>query len=253
MELKTNFKSPFLRKIFSNPKHFSRRNKYPCNIAAFSKGLNISFNHPISFVIGENGCGKSTLVEAIADKCNFNLMGGSQNHFYKDNGPQNNSALSNFISLSWSTKIRTGFFMRAESYFNFATYVDALAKDDAGILSAYGGKSLHNQSHGESFLSLFQTRLDKGIYILDEPEAALSTNRQMAFLSLIHNLVKNHQSQFIIATHSPIILSYPYATIFRLDESGISEVKYEETEQYTLTRDFLNNPMRYLKYLLEDA
>jgi predicted ATPase len=140
--------------------------------------------------------------------------------------------------------VAEGFFMRAESFYNFATYIEQVSD-----LRAYGGQSLHQQSHGESFLSLFANRFEQGIYLLDEPEAALSPQRQLSFLSIIHELETPAHAQFVIATHSPIILSYPGAVLFSLDGDSIREIAYRETEHYRLTRDFLNAPERYLKHL----
>ena len=138
--------------------------------------------------------------------------------------------------------------MRAESFYNFATYLDQVSD-----MHAYGGKSLHHQSHGESFLALFDNRFEQGLYVLDEPEAALSPQRQLSFLKIIHNLEHPNQAQFIIATHSPILLAYPGATLYSFDENGIQETSYKETEHYSLTRDFLNAPERYFKHLFHDA
>jgi predicted ATPase len=147
--------------------------------------------------------------------------------------------------LAWTPKVTQGFFLRAESFFNFASYID-----DLSLQGAYGGKSLHGQSHGESFLSLFASRFRNGIFILDEPEAALSPQRQLTFLRIIHDLEAQGRSQLIIATHSPILLSYPTATIYSFDGDEISKVAAEDTEHVRLTRDFLNAPDRYLRRLL---
>ena len=137
--------------------------------------------------------------------------------------------------------------MRAESFYNFATYLDKVSN-----LRAYGGKSLHHQSHGESFLALFEHQFEQGLYILDEPEAALSPQRQLSFLKIIHELATPGQAQFIIATHSPILLSYPNAKILRFDDDGISHVKFEDTDHFSVTRDFLNNYKNRLIDLLVD-
>ena len=142
--------------------------------------------------------------------------------------------------------------MRAESFYNFASYIDEIAQEDSAVLQAYGGKSLHHQSHGESFLSLFVNHFNKGIYILDEPEAALSPNRQLAFLALIHDLDISGKAQFIIATHSPMLLSYPGSIIFSLDGEQIKEVDYKQTDHYRITKDFLENPDRYFRYLFTE-
>ena len=240
---------PFLKNIQTitelvNPK------KFPFSIPAFSQGLNIEFSRNVTFLVGENGSGKSTLLEAIAEGCGFNRSGGSRNHRYSSSDTSSN--LIDALRFSWLPKVTNGFFMRAESFFNFATYIDELAQEDSSILQAYGGKSLHQQSHGESFLSLFVNHFNQGIYILDEPEAALSPNRQLVFLALIHELETSGKAQFIIATHSPMLLTYPEAEIFSLDGNQISKIGYQETEHYQITRDFLNNPDHYFRYLFKE-
>jgi predicted ATPase len=158
------------------------------------------------------------------------------------------SALAQALRLTWRPKVSEGFFMRAESFYNFATYLEAVSD-----MRRYGGKSLHEQSHGESFISLFANRFEQGIYILDEPEAALSPQRQLTFLRIIHDLASPGHAQFVIATHSPIILSYPGAALYSLDGGGIREVAYRETPHYLITRDFLNSPERFFKHLFQPA
>lgn len=140
--------------------------------------------------------------------------------------------------------------MRAESFFNFASYIDELAIDDRRILGAYGGRSLHEQSHGESFLSLFNNQFENGIYILDEPEAALSPARILAFMAVINQLEKSGRAQFLIATHSPMLICYPGSTIYQFDENGVGETTYENTEHFILTKSFLDNPQSYLRHLM---
>ncbi len=148
------------------------------------------------------------------------------------------------LRLSWQPKVVEGFFLRAESFYNIATYLDEVSD-----MRRYGGKSLHQQSHGESFLSLFKHRFEQGLYVLDEPEAALSPQRQLSFLKIIHDLSTPGHAQFLIATHSPIILSYPGATLFSLDGNEIAEIDYRETKHFQITRDFLNSPERFFEHL----
>lgn len=221
---------------------------YPFNISVI-RDFPIVFKNNVTFLVGENGAGKSTILESIAFLCGFNLSGGNKNHLY--NQAKNEFDLHSYLTLSWREKTSNGFFMRAESFFNFASYIDTLAEEDNSILKAYGGKSLHKQSHGESFLSLFNNRLSKGLYILDEPEAALSPKRQLTFLAIINELEKSGNAQFIIATHSPILLSYPNSNILFLSDEGINEIDYKETEHYQLTKDFLDSPERYFKHLFK--
>ncbi|BBB47143.1 AAA family ATPase [Pelolinea submarina] len=237
---------PFLNSI-RTVENTANAQEYPFNIPAFSEGINMEFSSNVTFFVGENGSGKSTLLEAIAENCGFNVAGGNRNHYYQYHKTESN--LGSILRFSWLPKVTDGFFLRAESFFNFATYIDNLESDEPGVYDAYGGKSLHGQSHGEAFLALFENKFKKGIYILDEPEAALSPKRQLSFLVLMHELEKTGKAQFIIATHSPIILSYPEAIIYSFDQERITKVIYEETEHYQITKDFLMNPGLYHKHL----
>jgi predicted ATPase len=223
------------------------------HIPSLNEGLQLALKSNVTFFVGENGSGKSTLLEGIAEQCGFDLRGGNRNHNtntgYRFEGYE--SPLAAHLKLTWKPRrINEGFFMRAESFFNFASYIDELATEDPRILQAYGGRSLHEQSHGESFLSLFNNQFESGIYILDEPEAALSPARIMAFMSVINELERWGRAQFLIATHSPILICYPGATIYQFDESGVQETNYQETEHFTLTKSFLDNPELYLRHLM---
>jgi predicted ATPase len=217
---------------------------YPFNVPAFSHGIDLEFHTNVTFFVGENGSGKSTLLEALAECCGFDPEGGNRDHHRETFADR--SELAQALRLSWSPKVTEGFFMRAESFYNFASYIEKVSD-----LRAYGGKSLHEQSHGESFLALFANRFEQGIYILDEPEAALSPQRQLSFLKIIHDLEAPAHAQFLISTHSPIILGYPGAVLFSLDGDSIREIAYRDTEHYLVTRDFLNSPERYFKHLFE--
>ena len=206
----------------------------------------IEFTKPVTFLVGENGTGKSTLVEAIAVCMGFNAEGGTLNFSFST--CDSHSELYKYITV-WKTanRIKDGFFLRAESFYNVASYVD-----EVDVARYYGGKSLHDQSHGESFLALMENRFTgNGIYILDEPEAALSPNRLMRLMVLINELVKNN-SQFIISTHSPILMSFPGADVYQLSEEGIDLVSYQETEHFQITKTFINSPDKMLNYLLSD-
>jgi len=242
---------PFLSKISLPP----LSSGYLQNISSLNKGLNISLKTNVSFFVGENGSGKSTLLEGIAEQCGFSLRGGNRNHNlntgWRFDGYE--KPLARDLQLLWTPRrITEGFFMRAESFFNFASYIDELAEEEPRILNAYGGRSLHEQSHGESFLALFTNQFESGIYLLDEPEAALSPARILAFMSVINQLDKSGRAQFIIATHSPMLICYPGATIYQFSEDGVKETTYEDTEHYYLTKSFLNNPDLYLRHLDEE-
>lgn len=233
--------APFLRRVVTLPEKFDR-SRYPFNIRAFSQGIDLPFRTSVTFFVGENGSGKSTLLEALAGCCGFSPEGG--NHDPHREAFADRSDLAQALRLSWSPKVTDGFFMRAESFYNFATYIDEVSN-----LRAYGGKPLNQQSHGESFLALFGNRFEHGLYILDEPEAALSPQRQLSFLKIIHDLATSGHAQFLISTHSPIILGYPSAILYSLDGDTIREIAYRETEHYIVTRDFLNAPERFFKHL----
>ena len=221
-------------------------NEHPFNIPAISKLDVLSFHQDVTFIIGENGTGKSTIMEAIALALGFGPEGGTKNVQLQT--ADTVSRLHEYIRPIRSfSKPTDNYFLRAESFYNVATYMD-----EVGYLEGYGGQSLHQISHGEAFMATLTNKLrGHGLYILDEPEAALSPTRQMAALAAIHRLVED-ESQFIIATHSPILLSYPKSKIISLDNNEIKEIKYEDTEHYIITRSFLNNPSKMLKTLLNN-
>jgi predicted ATPase len=241
---------PFLSRI-SLPA--LRDGSYLQHITSLNNGLQLTLKNNVTFLVGENGSGKSTLLEGIAEQCGFSLRGGNRNHNFNTGHRFEGyeSALAAHLQLAWTPRrISEGFFMRAESFFNFASHIDDLAREDRGILKAYGGRSLHEQSHGESFLALFNNQFEAGIYILDEPEAALSPARILAFMSVIHQLDQSGRAQFLIATHSPMLICDPGATIYQFDEDGVSETTYQDTEHYSLTKSFLDNPAVYLRHLM---
>jgi len=227
---------------------------YPFSLDAVRTLETIDLHPRVTYIIGENGSGKSTLLEAIGVAMGFNAEGGSINF---DFGTRNtHSELYRYLRVAKGIKrFKTGFFLRAESFYNVATAIDVMDEEPGispPIIDSYGGVSLHEQSHGESFLALMMNRFGgNGLYILDEPEAALSPQRQLAVLSRIHELV-NDGSQFIIATHSPILMAYPDALIYNCGPGGLSRIDYEETEHYLVTRDFLMNRERMLRILLDN-
>jgi predicted ATPase len=226
------------------PERITAPDQFPFNLPAL-RGLGTLTLHPaVTFLVGENGSGKSTLLEALAVGSGFNAEGGSRNFRFETR--PSHSELHRALRIARSQRRpQDGFFLRAESFYNVATEVDAL-----GVAGSYGGKSLHEQSHGESFIALLMHRFQaEGLYFLDEPEAALSPARQMAALVRIHDLV-GEGSQFVIATHSPILMAYPNAMILAVGENGLAPIRYEETEHYTITRRFLNDPSGMLEKLL---
>lgn len=214
--------------------------KYPFNIDVVKKFDELKFNSHVTFLVGENGIGKSTFIEAIAVALGLPAEGGTENFRYET--INTTSELSNYLRIGIYNKPKMKFFLRAESFYNFSSEVQRLVEeDDYYTLYNYYGGNLHECSHGESFIKLVQNRFtDHGLYILDEPEAALSPQRQLSLLVLIDQLVKEG-SQFIIATHSPILISYRNGKILNLD-NNFEEVKYKETDIYSLYRIYLDNP-----------
>ena len=210
----------------------------------------LRFEAPVTFIVGENGVGKSTLIEAIAVNMGFNPEGGSVNFNFSTE--DSHSELHDHIRVGKGPRRRRdGFFLRAESFYNVASNIDLLEREEPGLLSGYGGRSLHAQSHGESFMALVANRFrGEGLYILDEPEAALSPSRLMQLMCYIHDLADGG-SQFIISTHSPILMSYPGAEVVLLDDEGISKVEYKDTEHYRITKQFMDAPERMFRYLFE--
>lgn len=226
----------------------SKSSQYPFCLPIIQNTQKITFTKPVTFFVGENGTGKSTILEAIAYAIGFGPEGGSK-HISFTTTRTTASSLGECMKLSWNHKPHDGYFFRAESFFNIASYLDGIVDGN----KSYGHKSLHDQSHGESFFSFFTHRLgNSGIYILDEPEAALSPQRQLALLRIIHDLTKENTVQFIIATHSPLLLAYPDATIYACNKDQLSETSYTETDHYKITKRFLDNPDLYLKNLFSD-
>lgn len=216
---------------------------YPFNLPVVRTTDTLAFHPRVTFLVGENGSGKSTLIEALAVAWGFNAEGGSKDHQYSTRA--SHSALHRFVRpVRSSLRPRDGYFLRAESYFTTASYLESTGTRRAGQVR------VHEQSHGESFFDLFDNRFGgHGLYIMDEPEAALSPSRQLSFLARMHELVMKG-SQFIIATHSPIILGYPDAWIYQTSEHGLERVAYEDTEHFEITRGFLNRRETYLDVLL---
>ncbi len=234
---------PYLQEIAFKKNDVPGFGEYPFNIEAVQKLEVLGFHPDVTFLVGENGAGKSTLIEAVALLMGFGPEGGTKNVQFAT--AETVSVLPKYLKAVKSfKKPRDHYFLRAESFYNVATYMD-----QTGYLEGYGGQSLHGRSHGEAFMATLTEKLrGKGFYIFDEPEAALSPTRQMAALSAIHRLVKD-DSQFIIATHSPILLAYPRSKILLLDEQGITEVAYEDTEHYFITKQFLNNHRKMVEIL----
>ncbi len=224
--------------------------EYPFSLSALAEFERLRFDKKVTFFVGENGSGKSTFLEAIAYHVGLNPEGGTRNTLFST--ADTHSELCHYSRLIRSHRFpKDSYFLRAESFYNLASYMDDGRQE---FLWTYGGKSLHEQSHGESFLATMTNKLrGAGIYLFDEPEAALSPARQLAALATFHHLVTELESQLIIATHSPILMAYPGALIYHFSESGIEPIDYRETEHFTITKEFLNKPEKILEYLFDDS
>lgn len=246
----------------------AQRGEYPFSVPALRDMERIEFTTPVTMLVGENGSGKSTFLEAVALKADLPPATGMP--MKQDPTLKAVEPLAKALRLSWLTRTKKGFFLRAEDFFNFARSLksrgesmEALAdrfKDDPDVrgymlgqkaaMDNRYGEDLHAMSHGESFLQFFQTRfVPKGLYLIDEPEAALSPQRQLAFLSLLKRMVEEKDAQLIVATHSPLLLAFPGARILQFDQAGVRETAYEELEHVTLVRSFLADPERFLREL----
>ena len=245
--------TPYIREVQLKRDQVPSFDPYPFALDAVRHWSRLELHPKVTYFIGENGSGKSTLLEAIAVSWGFNAEGGTKNFNFATR--RSHSPLHDYLRLVKGVRRpQDGFFLRAESFFNVATEIEVLDKEGRGplVIDSYGGLSLHEQSHGESFLALMTHRFGgRGLYILDEPEAALSPQRQLAVLARIHDLVQD-DSQFIIATHSPILMAYPDATIYACGPGGVTPTTYAETEHYQVTRNFLQNPQSMMNILFKN-
>lgn len=249
--------SGFVREVVLRRERVPDFGRYPFNLPAVADLERVALHPSVTFLVGENGSGKSTLLEAIAVALGFNAEGGSRNFRFQTRA--SHSELHAYLTIVRGTRrMRSGFFLRAESVFNVATEVERRDVDEPGdsagprIGPTFGTRGLHEQSHGESFLAIIENRLrGSGLYLLDEPEAALSPMRQLTMLSFIHRMAEAG-AQLIIATHSPILLAYPNAAILQFGNGPLTQVAFEQTEHFTVTRDFLNRYPAMLRILLED-
>ena len=239
-----------------NPKMQSvpRQERFPFNFTWIQE-LDLQFDNTVTFFVGENGSGKSTLLEAIAQMSGFPVWGGGRNDLTDRFGPERESELAQALYPHFRKRPRDGYFFRAEYYAQFASLLDQRVKDrdfKGDPYGRYGGQSLHTRSHGESFMALIQNRLTDGLFLLDEPESALSPQRQLTLLATMVDRVRKGNSQFIIATHSPIMLTFPGAKVISFDAEQLEPIDFRETHHYQLTQDLLNHPDRYWQHLIKD-
>jgi predicted ATPase len=243
--------APYLRGVRVVPERLPNERNYPYSLG-YAPSLDLNIESAVTFFVGENGSGKSTLIEALAVLCGLPVSGGGRNEIGSGHGPEADSVLSRALRPSFIRRPRDGYFLRAEFQAHFASLLDARREDPDFIgnpYARYGGKSLHTQSHGEAFLAVLQNRIREGLFFLDEPESALSPQRQLALLVLMDELIQEGRSQFVIATHSPILMTYPGATIISFDNEDLRSITLEDTDHYRITRGILDDPVLYWKHL----
>ncbi len=222
---------------------------------AFTHSLQLEIHSPVTFFVGENGSGKSTLLEAMAVVAGLPICGGSTNETSGNHAFAEQSLLANALRVGFRRHPKDRYFFRAETQAHFASLLEQ-RRDDPDFagdpFKHYGGRTLHGMSHGEAFLSVMKNRFDRGLFLMDEPESALSPQRQLALLALMHDLVQNGESQFFVATHSPLLLTFPGATILTFDQGALEPIALEDTKHFQITRDMLNNPQMYWRHLAGD-
>lgn len=249
---------PFLREI--REAGGGDPNRYPYTTPLFARRpFRLAFTRPVTLLVGENGTGKSTLLEAIAADCGFHPEGGDRNHaFATREGKRPGTVIDHLLVFSWRPRVGRGFFLRAESFFNLARALDGMAHDPGGdgdtVYAPYGGRSLRTVSHGESFMALFKNRFKgRGLLLLDEPDSALSPMQQLRFLELLEAWRRSGEVQVIIATHAPILMAYPHAQLLEIGDAGVTETAFDALDHVRITRRFLNNRDGMLHELFADA
>jgi predicted ATPase len=245
--------SQYLKRLAIDPSRVGDWDAYPFNLP-FARKLKLDFTAPLTFFIGENGSGKSTIIEAIADACRLPVEGGGRPEL--DTHPDSDrprSELARGLTASFVNHVHDGFFLRAENLVRFADLLEERERDPdfyGNPYRAYGGRSMHQQSHGEAFLSIFQHRLQSGgVIIMDEPESALSPQRQLTLLTVLYEFVRAGNTQIFIASHSPILMTFPGATLLEVNKKVVAPIRLEDTSHYQITRGILANPEQYWKHL----
>ena len=254
MDIRSVAPIPYLLSTTVQPDRV-RSEDYPFHLPLL-RTLDLQFTAPVTFFVGENGTGKSTVIEALAALCRLPVSGGSRNELEANHGPDAASALAPALRPAFRRRPRDGYFLRAEFQAHLASLLDARSADPdfrGDAYASHGGRSLHTRSHGEAFLAILKTRIRSGLLLLDEPESALSPQRQLALLAHMAAAVARGTAQFIVATHSPILLTFPGAQILSFDGDAVSEVRLEDTSHYQITRGILQNPAVYWKHLRPSA
>jgi predicted ATPase len=244
----------FLERVFVRPHAAFRDEEFPGTLP-FVRDLDLRFTHAVTFFVGENGSGKSTVVEAIADLAGLPVGGGGRNDLADSRTPHNHSELAPFLRAAFRKRPREGYFFRAEFQAHFASLLEQRKADPDFLgdpFARYGGRSLHHRSHGEAFLSVFSSWMTPGLILMDEPEAALSPQRQLSLLTEMARLVRRGGAQFVIATHSPILMTFPGATLLQFEAGRVEAVRLQDTSHYHITKGILDHPERYWQHLARE-
>ena len=242
---------PYIPSVRTDRDRPLQQDKFPGSLP-FTQNLHLEFDAPVTFFVGENGSGKSTLLEAMAVLAKLPICGGSMNEVGRNHAFEEHSILSRHLRLAFHNRPKDRYFFRADTQAHFASLLEQRQQDpDFGgdAFGRYGGRSLHQMSHGEAFLSVMKNRFEEGLFFMDEPESALSPQRQLSLLALMSDLVKDNASQFFIATHSPILLTFPGAAIISFESEQLQRIQLEDTSHFQITRNILNNPEQYWHYL----
>jgi len=249
-KIRSTIFAPYLRRIWLEPEQGPSKEKYPFCLPFLKGGLDLSFDRAICILVGENGTGKSTLLEGIAALAGYDEAGGGKGYMPVDHSAANEvmgGTLSHALRAAWLPKISTGWFFRAESFFSVARYLDQAAQEVGQI-----GPDFLSHSHGEGFLRFFQERcLRQGVFLFDEPESALSPSRQIDFLRQLRRMDYSGQCQVIMATHSPLLMAYPRAQLLQVSSAGLTPICLEDTEHFRLLSEFHRRPHRWVSEHLE--
>ena len=248
-----NLPAPYLRRVWLDPSDIADRKAYPFCLPFLQDDFELNFDRPITIIAGENGTGKSTLLEGIAALAGYDEAGGGKGYMpvdHTDAMEVMGGRLKSALRAGWLPKITNGWFFRAESFFSVARYLDRAAKDDP-----FGGPppDFLSHSHGEGFMRFFEERCQRqGIFIFDEPESALSPARQMEFLKLMRRMEQSTICQVVMATHSPMLMAYPGARLLRLSKYGLEPVRVEETDHYKVMREFCADPKGFVEAVIDE-
>lgn len=233
-----------IEKVWFRPETYPAKDLYPFNLKIFHTSDFLKFDSNLTFFIGENGSGKSTLLKAISRRCGIHIWEEDAGSRFDHNRYEDQ--LHNHIDISWTGGKKPGAFFSSETYQHLTKIIDDWANSDPGLIDYFGGRSLISQSHGESFMSFFKVRYTlEGLYLMDEPETALSPRRQIEFMNMLSDLSLDGHAQFIVATHSPILMSCPRASIISFDHDTLKTIEYEETDYYRIYKEFLLDRERF--------